>query len=106
MQFNDEPGCVEIAGESCCSQYCQQTARRKVASDGNSFSAPAISLLHVHFHLDSFGFKEQRGGVLRVGGFLLLVGFLWFLGVFFVLVWVSFGLSSALDSSAQWLLML
>lgn len=41
-----------------------------------------------------------------MGGFLLLVGFLWLIGVFFVLVWVSFGLSSALDSSAQCLLTL
>lgn len=53
-------GRVKIAGESCCSQYCQQTARRNVTSDGSSFSAPTISWLHVHFHLDRFGFKEQK----------------------------------------------
>lgn len=47
--------------------------------------------------------KDIRG----VGGvFLLLVGFLWFFGVFFVLVGFFGGLCSALDSCAQCQLML
>lgn len=91
MHFNDESGCVKIAVESCCSQHCQQKARRKVASDGNSFSAPSISLLHVHFHLDSFGFTEQRGHQGFGVCFLLLVGFLWFLGGFFAFGLVFLG---------------
>lgn len=105
MHFNDESGCVKIAVESCCSQHCQQKARRKVASDGNSFSAPSISLLHVHFHLDSFGFTERTSGV---WGLFFVACWVFVVSWGFFCFWFGFfgGLSSALDSSAQHQLML